>query len=68
MNPLGLLASPLLGGGTKRAILRDLLGKSVAPEPDESVANFIRRKFSDRLLDRLVGPFVSGSTRVIRKS
>jgi oxygen-dependent protoporphyrinogen oxidase len=60
MNPLGLLASPLLGGGTKRAILRDLLGKSEAPEPDESVANFIRRKFSERLLDRLVGPFISG--------
>jgi len=60
MNPLGLLASSLLGGGTKRAILRDLLGKSVAPEPDESVANFVRRKFSERLLDRLVGPFVSG--------
>ncbi|HKI12610.1 MAG TPA: protoporphyrinogen oxidase [Candidatus Acidoferrum sp.] len=60
MNPLGLLFSPLLGGGTKRAILRDLLGRSVAPEPDESVANFVRRKFSERLLDRLVGPFVSG--------
>jgi protoporphyrinogen/coproporphyrinogen III oxidase len=60
MNPLGLLSSPLLGGGTKRAILRDLVGKSVAPGPDESVANFIRRKYSDTLLDRLVGPFVSG--------
>ncbi|HXR33218.1 MAG TPA: protoporphyrinogen oxidase [Verrucomicrobiae bacterium] len=60
MNPLGLLTSPLLGGGTKRAILRDLLGKSTAPEPDESVADFIRRKFSERLLDQLVGPFVSG--------
>jgi oxygen-dependent protoporphyrinogen oxidase len=60
MNPIGLLASPLLGGGTKRAILRDLVGKSVAPEPDESVANFIRRKYSERLLDWLVGPFVSG--------
>jgi oxygen-dependent protoporphyrinogen oxidase len=60
MNPLGLLVSPLLSGGTKRAILRDLLGKSVAPEPDESVADFIRRKYSERLLDRLVGPFVSG--------
>jgi len=60
MNPLGLLASPLLSGGTKRAILRDLLGKSTAPEPDESVAEFIRRKYSERLLERLVGPFVSG--------
>jgi oxygen-dependent protoporphyrinogen oxidase len=60
MNPLGLLVSPLLSGGTKRAILRDLLGKSAAPEPDESVADFVRRKYSERLLDRLVGPFVSG--------
>jgi len=60
MNPLVLLVSPLLSGGTKRAILRDLLGKSVAPEPDESVADFVRRKYSERLLDRLVGPFVSG--------
>ncbi len=60
MNPLGLLVSPLLSGGTKRAILRDILGKSAAPEPDESVADFVRRKYSERLLDRLVGPFVSG--------
>jgi len=60
MNPLMLLASPLLRGGTKRAILRDLVGRSQAPEHDESVASFIRRKYSDMLLDRLVGPFVSG--------
>lgn len=59
MGP-GLLASSLLGGGTRSAILLDLIGKSEAPEPDESVAAFIRRKFSDTLLDRLVGPFVSG--------
>src|SRR5215470_16640973 len=60
MGPAALLNSPLLAGGTKRAILRDIFGKSRAPEPDESVASFIRRKFSDTLLDRLVGPFVSG--------
>ena len=59
MGP-GLLVSPFLGGGTRIAILRDLFGKSHAPEPDESVADFIRRKFSPTLLDRLVGPFVSG--------
>jgi protoporphyrinogen/coproporphyrinogen III oxidase len=59
--PMGpsLLASPLLAG-TRAALLRDLLGKSMAPESDESVGNFIRRKFSVALLDRLVGPFVSG--------
>src|SRR5467141_3483764 len=59
MGP-GLLASSFLGGGTRAAILRDIFGKSESPEPDESVACFTRRKFSETLLDRLVGPFVSG--------
>jgi oxygen-dependent protoporphyrinogen oxidase len=60
--PMGpsLFASPLMAGGTRGAILRDLLGRTRAPEPDESVADFVRRKFSPTLLDRLVGPFVSG--------
>ena len=58
MGP-GLLLSSLMGG-TRRAILHDTLGKTRPPEPDESVANFVRRKFSANLLDRLVGPFVSG--------
>jgi protoporphyrinogen/coproporphyrinogen III oxidase len=56
----GMLASPLLSGGTRLALLRDMFGKSAPPEPDESVAGFARRKFSATLLDRLVGPFVSG--------
>jgi len=59
MGP-GLLASPLMGGGTRGAILRDIFGKSQAPQPDESIGDFMRRKFSATLLDRLVGPFVSG--------
>ncbi len=59
MGP-GILASPLLSGGTRLALLRDMFGKSTPPEPDESVAGFVRRKFSAALLDRLVGPFVSG--------
>jgi protoporphyrinogen/coproporphyrinogen III oxidase len=59
MSP-ALLGSRLLSGGTRFAIVRDILGKSQAPEPDESVASFTRRKFSETLLDRLVGPFVSG--------
>jgi oxygen-dependent protoporphyrinogen oxidase len=59
MGP-GLLASSFMSGGTRTAILRDIFGKSESPEPDESVAGFVRRKFSATLLDRLVGPFVSG--------
>ena len=56
----GLLVSPLTGGGTRTALFRDVFGRSEAPDSDESVASFIRRKFSPTLLDRLVGPFVSG--------
>jgi len=40
--------------------VRDILGKSIPPDGDESVADFVRRKFSQQLLDRLAGPFVSG--------
>jgi protoporphyrinogen/coproporphyrinogen III oxidase len=56
----GILASSFLAGGARFALLRDLLGTSHAPQSDESVADFVRRKFSPTLLDRLVGPYVSG--------
>jgi protoporphyrinogen/coproporphyrinogen III oxidase len=59
MSP-AILASPLMSGGTRLALLRDMLGHSTPPEPDESIAAFVRRKFSATLLDRVVGPFVSG--------
>lgn len=59
MSP-GIVFSSLFAGGTRLAILRDLFGSSQAPEPDESIADFIRRKFSATLLERLVGPFTSG--------
>jgi len=59
MGPM-LLGSSFLSGGTRGAIVRDVLGSELPPEPDESVAAFTRRKFSETLLDRLVGPFVSG--------
>jgi oxygen-dependent protoporphyrinogen oxidase len=60
--PMGpaLFSSSFLSGGTRGAILRDIFSNSAPPADDESVADFIRRKFSPTLLDRLVGPFVSG--------
>jgi oxygen-dependent protoporphyrinogen oxidase len=60
MSPPAFFMSPLINGSTKWALLRDVFGKSVPPDHDESVAAFVRRKFSPQLLDRLVGPFVSG--------
>src|SRR5258708_4677650 len=55
-----MLTSSLLSARTKWKIARDAFGTTSAPEEDESVAAFVRRKFGEQLLDRLVGPFVSG--------
>lgn len=60
LSPPALFMSSLINGSTKWALARDIFGKSTPPDSDESVAAFIRRKFSGQLLDRLVGPFVSG--------
>jgi len=60
LNPVALLASSLLGIRTKWNLARDAFGRTQPPQEDESVANFIRRKFGADLLDRLVGPFTSG--------
>src|SRR5712671_4895184 len=60
LNPVAMLASSLLSPTTKWKIAHDALGATSAPEIDESVAAFVRRKFGAELLDRLVAPFVSG--------
>jgi len=60
LSPPAFFTSSLMNGSTKWALVRDIFGKSIPPEADESVAAFVRRKFSPQLLDRLVGPFVSG--------
>lgn len=60
MSPPAFFTSSLINSSTKFSLVCDIFGKSAPPEADESVAAFVRRKFSDQLLDRLVGPFVSG--------
>jgi oxygen-dependent protoporphyrinogen oxidase len=60
LGPTELLTTSLLSLRTKLALLRDAVGRSAPPEFDESVAAFVHRKFTQELLDRLVGPFVSG--------
>jgi len=60
LSPPAFLLSSLINSSTKWTLVRDILGKSIPPDADESVADFVRRKFSAQLLDRLVGPFVSG--------
>jgi oxygen-dependent protoporphyrinogen oxidase len=50
----------LFSARTKWRIYSELAQKSSPPDDDESIAAFVRRKFGDELLDKLVGPFVSG--------
>ena len=60
LSPPAFLTSSLFSARTKWSVVRDLLGRSSPPLEEEGVAAFVRRKFSDELLDKLVGPFVSG--------
>ncbi|MGB2670129.1 MAG: protoporphyrinogen oxidase [Candidatus Acidiferrum sp.] len=60
LTPPTFFTSSLFSVRTKASVLRDLLGHTTPPESDESFAAFTRRKFSAELLDKLVGPFVSG--------
>ncbi len=60
LSPPAFFLSSLINASTKWALVRDICGKSIPPDGDESVADFVRRKFSPQMLDRLAGPFVSG--------
>jgi protoporphyrinogen/coproporphyrinogen III oxidase len=60
LSPPAFFASSLFSLGTKWSILRDVFWVSHPPKQDESVATFVRRKFSTEVLEKLVGPFVSG--------
>jgi len=60
LNPAAMLTTSLLSSRIKWRIARDAIGNSHPPDHDESIAAFVRRKFGQEALDRLVGPFVSG--------
>jgi oxygen-dependent protoporphyrinogen oxidase len=60
LKPGTMLTSSFLSSGTKWRIASDAFGNTRPSDKDESIATFVRRKFSHELLDRLVGPFVSG--------
>jgi len=60
LSPGAFLASSLLSWRTKFSILADIFRTSVPADTDESVATFVRTRFTPQLLDRLVAPFVSG--------
>jgi protoporphyrinogen/coproporphyrinogen III oxidase len=60
MSPQAVLTSSLLGAGARWKILSEPLRKTHPPGEEESIANFVRRKFGHEILEYLVAPFVSG--------
>jgi oxygen-dependent protoporphyrinogen oxidase len=60
MSPQAVLTSSLLGAGSRWRIVSEPFRRTKAPSEEESVANFVRRKFGHEILEYLVAPFVSG--------
>ncbi len=60
MAPAALLTSSLLGAASKFRLITEPLRRSRPPEKEETVADFVRRKFGNEILDYLVAPFTSG--------
>jgi len=60
LGPPQLLSTSLLSIRTKLRIFSEPFRRTTPPDGDESVAEFIRRKFGADLLTNLAGPFVSG--------
>jgi oxygen-dependent protoporphyrinogen oxidase len=60
MTPQGLMASSLLGLKSRAKIVSEPFKRTKPPTKEESVADFVRRKFGHEILEYLVAPFVSG--------
>lgn len=58
-SPGGLLATRLVDSRSKSRILSEVLGRSSPPAHEESLAEFVERKFGTQVLDYLVDPFIS---------
>ncbi|MGH9686110.1 MAG: protoporphyrinogen oxidase [Candidatus Acidiferrales bacterium] len=60
MSPQAILGTSLLGLGSRWKVVSEPFRKTHPPSKEESVANFVRRKFGHEILEYLVSPFVSG--------
>lgn len=58
-SPMELIKTSLVGLKSKLRILADPLGHSHPPDHEESLAEFVERKFDAEILDNLVDPFIS---------
>jgi protoporphyrinogen/coproporphyrinogen III oxidase len=58
-SPAGLVATRLMGLGSKLRILTEVFGSSRPPVNEETLADFVQRKFGAEVLDYLVDPLIS---------
>lgn len=58
-SPIELFTTHLVGFTSKLRVLADPLGYSRPPDHEESLAEFVERKFDDEILENLVDPFIS---------
>lgn len=58
-SPTGLVTTRLVGFGSKLRILTEAFRRSHPPAHEESLADFIKRKFGADVLENLVDPFIS---------
>jgi oxygen-dependent protoporphyrinogen oxidase len=59
-SPPALLTSGFFSLRGKFSILRELVRPAAAPNPQETVAAFFRRRFGSEIVDYTVNPFMSG--------
>jgi protoporphyrinogen/coproporphyrinogen III oxidase len=60
MSPQALVTTSLLGAGSRWKIASEPFRRTQPPDEEETIANFVRRKFGHEILEYLVAPFVSG--------
>jgi oxygen-dependent protoporphyrinogen oxidase len=58
-SPAGLISTRLIGATSKFRILSEVFRTSKSPEREETLAEFVHRKFGDEVLENLVDPIVS---------
>jgi protoporphyrinogen/coproporphyrinogen III oxidase len=58
-SPTGVITTRLLGLRSKSRLLTEAFRSSHPPSQEESLAEFVQRKFGEEVLDNLVDPFIS---------
>ncbi|HXX45278.1 MAG TPA: protoporphyrinogen oxidase [Candidatus Acidoferrales bacterium] len=60
MSPQAVLTTSLLGVGSRWKVVSEAFRKTKPPDEEETIGQFVRRKFGHEILEYLVSPFVSG--------